>query len=88
ILFPEKGSEMFARAIEYGESRVIVGAHVATDTIASRIGNYYLLSQMLADDDTTRTFVELAKEVRQNVANQCKNPHCLTTSTTITNDET
>ncbi|MFN6887225.1 hypothetical protein ACK4SH_36650, partial [Proteus mirabilis] len=60
ILFPEKGSEMFARAIEYGESRVIVGAHFATDTIASRIGNYYLLSQMLADDDTTRTFVELA----------------------------
>lgn len=88
ILFPEKGSEMFARAIEYGESRVIVGAHFATDTIASRIGNYYLLSQMLADDDTTRTFVELAKEVRQNVANQCKNQHCLTTSTTITNDET
>lgn len=88
ILFPEKGSEMFARAIEYGESRVIVGAHFATDTIASRIGNYYLLSQMLADDDTTRTFVKLAKEIRQNVANQCKNQNCFTTSKEITNDET
>ncbi|WP_052038522.1 autotransporter domain-containing protein [Proteus vulgaris] len=87
ILFPEKGSEMFARAIEYGESRVIVGAHFATDTIASRIGNYYLLSQMLADDDTTRTFVKLAKEVRQNVANQCKSLNCLTTPKKITNDE-
>ncbi|NBM13456.1 autotransporter domain-containing protein [Proteus sp. G2661] len=87
ILFPEKGSEMFARAIEYGESRVIVGAHFATDTIASRIGNYYLLSQMLADDDTTRTFVKLAKEVRQNVANQCKNQNCLTTPKKITNDD-
>lgn len=53
---------MFARAIEYGESRVIVGAHFATDTIASRIGNYYLLSQMLADDDTTRTLLNLPKK--------------------------
>ncbi|MEY0489015.1 autotransporter outer membrane beta-barrel domain-containing protein [Proteus terrae subsp. cibarius] len=87
ILFPEKGSEIFARAIEYGESRVIVGAHFATDTIASRIGNYYLLSQMLANDDTTRTFVKLAKEVRQNVANQCKNQNCLSPSKEITNDE-
>ncbi|MEX9841367.1 phosphatase PAP2 family protein [Providencia rettgeri] len=48
MIFPEKGSETFNRAIEYGESRVIVGAHFATDTIASRVGNYYLLSQLLS----------------------------------------
>lgn len=89
ILFPERGGEMFARAIEYGESRVIVGAHFATDTIASRIGNYYLLAQMLADDDTTRTFVNLAKEVRHDVTNQCQTnlQNCLAAPEKITNDE-
>ena len=40
-LFPERADEIFSRAIQYGESRVIVGAHFPMDTIASRIGNLY-----------------------------------------------
>ncbi|EKT55374.1 autotransporter domain-containing protein [Providencia burhodogranariea] len=72
ILFPERGGDIFSRAIEYGESRVIVDAHFATDTIASRIGNYFTLAQLLSDDQITETFVELAKETRNNIATVCQ----------------
>lgn len=44
---------MFARAIEYGESRVIVGH--TSQQIPLHPNRQLLLSQMLADDDTTRT---------------------------------
>ncbi len=71
ILFPEKGGEIFARAIEYGESRVIVGAHFGTDTIASRVGNYHTMAQLLADDDIAKTFVNLARETRAEIAYEC-----------------
>ncbi|MGJ3355187.1 autotransporter domain-containing protein [Providencia sp. Je.9.19] len=88
-LFPEKGDEIFARAIEYGESRVIVGAHFPTDTIASRIGNYYLLSQLLADDKIAKSFVTLARNVREETAITCQKniKDCLTTSSHHINDE-
>lgn len=88
-LFPEKGDEIFARAIEYGESRVIVGAHFPTDTIASRIGNYYLLSQLLADDKIAKSFVTLARNVRKETAITCQKniKDCLTASSNHINDE-
>ncbi|MEQ5113250.1 autotransporter domain-containing protein [Providencia vermicola] len=88
MIFPEKGSEMFNRAIEYGESRVIVGAHFATDTIASRVGNYYLLSQLLSDEKNTKFIVESAKNIRKDISSSCPNnqKNCLTVSSPITNE--
>ncbi|EQC1056790.1 autotransporter domain-containing protein [Providencia rettgeri] len=88
MIFPEKGSETFNRAIEYGESRVIVGAHFATDTIASRVGNYYLLSQLLSDEKNTKFIVDSAKNIRNDISSSCSNNilNCLTASTPITND--
>ncbi len=82
IIFPEKGSETFARAIEYGESRVIVGAHFATDTLASRVGNYYLLAQLLSDDKITKSFVTSAKNTRSHISSLCQKEikHCLAPS--------
>lgn len=87
MIFPEKGSEIFNRAIEYGESRVIVGAHFATDTIASRVGNYYLLSQFLADEKNTKLIVESASHIRKDIASACSNDiqTCLTASQPVTN---
>ncbi|PWD85349.1 autotransporter domain-containing protein [Ignatzschineria cameli] len=71
MVFPEIGGEIFSRAIEYGESRVIVGAHFATDTIASRVGNYHAMAQMLADDNIADTVVALGRETRGAVADAC-----------------
>nr|WP_174505206.1 autotransporter domain-containing protein [Acinetobacter sp. Marseille-Q1620] len=83
MLFPEKGSDIFARAVEYGESRVIVGAHFGTDTIASRVLNYHTMAQILADDDLSKMFVHLARDTRKNIANVCQNniKNCLESST-------
>lgn len=71
MVFPEIGGEIFSRAIEYGESRVIVGAHFATDTIASRVGNYHAMAQMLADENIADTIVALGRETRAAVADAC-----------------
>lgn len=73
ILFPEKGSDLFSRAVEYGESRVILEMHFATDTIASRVGNYFILSELLSDDDITQTLVELARDTRATLTLECQN---------------
>lgn len=70
-IYPEKGTQFFDRAIGYGESRVIVGAHFPTDTITSRAANYYLLAHLLKEDKTANVMINLAKEVRQDLQNQC-----------------
>ncbi|MTC59895.1 autotransporter domain-containing protein [Providencia rustigianii] len=70
-IYPEKGAQFFDRAIGYGESRVIVGAHFPTDTITSRAANYYLLAHLLKEDKTANVMINLAKEVRQDLQNQC-----------------
>lgn len=67
LVFPERGSEIISRALQYGESRVVLEAHFPTDTIASRIGNYYYLSKILSDDTLATTFFELSKDVRTQV---------------------
>lgn len=71
LIFPERGSEVFSRALQYAESRVIVGAHFPTDTIASRMGSYFSLAQLLADDGIATTLVSFAQEVRKEIANAC-----------------
>lgn len=70
-IFPEKGAQFFDRAIGYGESRVIVGSHFPTDTIASRAANYYLLAHLLKEDKTANALISQAKEVRQELNTQC-----------------
>lgn len=70
-LYPEKGAQFFDRAMGYGESRVIVGAHFPTDTIASRAAQYYLLAHLLKNNKTANTFIGLAKDVRQEINSQC-----------------
>lgn len=82
MMFPEKIKEIYDRASEYGESRIIVGAHFPTDIIASRAGNYYLLAQHLADDEIAKSFATLAKDARTVLPIQCKHKPqlCLTSS--------
>ncbi|WP_144769302.1 autotransporter domain-containing protein [Herbaspirillum sp. SJZ099] len=90
MIFPERGEESYARALQYGESRVVLGAHFATDTIASRIGVYYLTAQMLADDEIATNIALTAKAARQSMATACGGiplRHCLEALPTSVADE-
>lgn len=72
LVFPELGRDIYSRALQFGESRVIVGAHFPTDTIASRIGSYFSLAQLLADENIAAALTSLAKDVRNDIAILCQ----------------
>jgi subtilase-type serine protease len=74
MMFPERGEEIYSRALQYAESRVILGVHFATDTIASRIGMYYTTAQMLADDQIASAIVLAARAARAPVEGACGMP--------------
>lgn len=49
IILPERYSEMITRAAEYGNDRIILGAHYAMDVLAGRTLALYDLAQLLAN---------------------------------------
>ncbi len=49
IMVPERFTQMLTRGAEYGNSRIIVGAHYAMDVIGGRSLAYYDVAQMLAE---------------------------------------
>ena len=50
LLMPERYREMVARAAEYGNDRIMVGAHYAMDVIAGRTLADYDVAHLLAND--------------------------------------
>ncbi|MBS1174874.1 MAG: autotransporter [Burkholderiaceae bacterium] len=74
MIFPERGDEIFSRALENGESRVILGAHFPTDTILSRVLNYYYMSQYLNNPVVLQSTIDHAKQVRLAAANMVDCP--------------
>jgi hypothetical protein len=50
MLVPERYRQMVARGAEYGNGRVLMGAHYAMDVIAGRTLAMYDLAHLLADD--------------------------------------
>jgi hypothetical protein len=50
ILIPERYPQMIVRGAEYGNSRIMIGAHYAMDVIGGRTLAYYDLAHALADD--------------------------------------
>jgi hypothetical protein len=50
ILVPERYQQMIARSAEYGNSRILMGAHYAMDVIAGRTLAIYDMAHLLADD--------------------------------------
>lgn len=50
ILVPERYEEMIARSAEYGNNRIIMGAHYAMDIIGGRALALYDLAHLLAND--------------------------------------
>ncbi len=50
VLVPERYEQMIARGAEYGNDRVIVGAHYAMDVIGGRTLAFYDMAHLLAND--------------------------------------
>ncbi len=50
VMLPERFTQMVTRGAEYGNSRIIVGAHYAMDVIGGRSVATYDLAHLLADD--------------------------------------
>lgn len=50
ILVPERYQQMVARAAEYGNDRIIIGAHYAMDVMGGRTLAMYDLAHLLAND--------------------------------------
>lgn len=50
MLVPQRFQEMIVRGAEYGNSRIVIGAHYAMDVIAGRTLSYYDAAQMLANN--------------------------------------
>lgn len=50
ILVPERYQQMVARAAEYGNDRILMGAHYAMDVMGGRTLAIYDLAHLLADD--------------------------------------
>ena len=57
ILVPQRYQQMITRGAEYGNDRIVLGAHYAMDVIASRTLAYYDIAQMLANNPTYLTTV-------------------------------
>ncbi len=49
ILVPERFPQMIVRGAEYGNDRIILGAHYAMDVLAGRTLAYYDLAQLLSE---------------------------------------
>lgn len=52
LLVPERYQQMIARAAEYGNDRIIVGAHYAMDVIGARATSLHAVAHLLANDPT------------------------------------
>jgi autotransporter-associated beta strand protein len=52
ILVPQRFQQMITRGAEYGNDRIVLGAHYTLDVIAGRTLSYYDLAQELANNPT------------------------------------
>jgi PAP2 superfamily len=50
VLVPERYQQMITRGAEYGNSRILIGAHYAMDVLAGRTLAFYDLAHLLAND--------------------------------------
>lgn len=50
LLVPDRYPEMIVRAADYGNNRIIVGAHYAMDVLGGRVTSIYAMAHLLAND--------------------------------------
>lgn len=89
LIFPERGQELISRAIQYGESRVILRNHFPTDTIGARVAAYFMLANALTDDEITNAIAANSRALRQQIGSICGNTlrQCLEAEATSLYDE-
>ena len=66
VLVPERYPQMIARAAEYGNDRILMGAHYAMDVMGGRTLATYDLAHLLANDPAYlgQSFEERARRSR------------------------
>jgi peptidoglycan/xylan/chitin deacetylase (PgdA/CDA1 family)/membrane-associated phospholipid phosphatase len=85
LLVPERYPQMIARAAEYGNNRIVIGAHYAMDVIGGRTLALYDLAQLLANkpgyvgasragiriDDFRKELIDARADVAKILAEDC-----------------
>jgi len=71
ILVPQRYPQMVTRAAEYGNDRIIVGAHYAMDVLAGRTLALYVLAHLLAHDGDFRATKAARAELRSALDGAC-----------------
>jgi hypothetical protein len=72
LLVPERYPQMVARAAEYGNDRIVMGAHYAMDVLGGRTLALYDLAHLLSNDDFRQSLVEARDELTKTLEAGCK----------------
>ncbi|MCW3481410.1 phosphatase PAP2 family protein [Neisseriaceae bacterium JH1-16] len=64
-MVPEKRSEVFARAADYANNRIVGGVHYPSDIQAGRITGTVIAAEMMTRPDFQRDYAAARAEVRQ-----------------------
>jgi hypothetical protein len=72
LLVPERYPQMIARGAEYGNSRIIVGAHYAMDVLGGRTLALYDTAHLLAEDPAYKNSTGFRKAIEQAKADMTK----------------
>ena len=75
VLVPDRYQEMVVRAAEYGNARIIMGAHYAMDVLGGRTVATYDLAHLLANDPLY--YQDLKNETGQGEALGCEGTKCM-----------
>ena len=74
LLVPKRYPQMIARAAEYGNDRIIMGAHYAMDVLGGRTLALYDLAHLLARDDYRQALAEARDELTKSLEAGCHEP--------------
>jgi hypothetical protein len=74
LLVPQRYPQMIARAAEYGNDRIIMGAHYAMDVLGGRTLALYDVAHLLAKDDYRKALVEARDELAKSLEARCHEP--------------
>jgi membrane-associated phospholipid phosphatase len=72
ILMPQRYPQMVTRAAEYGNDRIVLGAHYAMDVIAGRTIALYVLAHRLARDEHFHALDTARSELKNALDGACR----------------
>ncbi|MGD0967383.1 MAG: phosphatase PAP2 family protein [Candidatus Aquilonibacter sp.] len=74
IFVPQRYAQMVTRGAEYGNDRIILGAHYAMDVLGGRTIALYVLAHLLAHDDGFRATKAARDELQGALDRACAQP--------------